>query len=63
MSCAAVRWGVSGSGEVIEEEMGLRAGVVGEKFAWTAFCGGENGSSGEGGDETEPGLGKNGRGA
>jgi hypothetical protein len=37
--------------------MGLGARVVGAKFAWTAFCGGENGSSGKGGDETELGAG------
>ncbi len=40
-----------------EEKMGLGAGECGAEFAWTAICGGENGSSGEGGDETELGAG------
>jgi hypothetical protein len=57
VSWAAVRWGAGGSGEVVEEEMGLGAGVVGAKFASTAFYSGENGSSGEGSDETELGAG------
>jgi hypothetical protein len=33
--------------------MGLGAEEVGPIFASTAICGGENGSSGEGGNETE----------
>jgi hypothetical protein len=37
--------------------MVLGAGGIGAKFAWTAFCGGESGSSGEGVDETELGAG------
>jgi hypothetical protein len=40
-----------------EEKMGLGAGEVGAKFALTAICGGKNGSSGEGGEETELGAG------
>jgi hypothetical protein len=40
-----------------EEKMGLGAREFGAKFALTAICGGENGSSGEGGDETELGAG------
>jgi hypothetical protein len=37
--------------------MGFGAGEVGAIFALTAICGGENGSSGEGGDETGLGAG------
>jgi hypothetical protein len=37
--------------------MGLGAGEIGAIFASTAICSGENGSSGEGGDETELGAG------
>jgi hypothetical protein len=57
LSWAAVRRVAGGSGGVGEEKMGLGAGEVGAKFASTALCGGENGSSGEGGDETELGAG------
>jgi hypothetical protein len=56
LSWAAVCWGVGGSGGVCEEEMGLGAREVRAIFASTVICGGQNNSSGEGGDETELGA-------